>query len=92
MKDYIEKRVLELANYIINSGSTVRHTAREFNISKSTVHTVVSISVGWSGALNLAEYKAFKVKTGFLFLPFLLTFLIKRGKMRPHIMCKIERS
>ncbi len=42
MKDYIEKRVLELAEYIISSGSTVRHAAREFNISKSTVHKDVT--------------------------------------------------
>ncbi len=40
MKDYIEERVLELADYIIESGSTVRATAKRFNISKSTVHKV----------------------------------------------------
>lgn len=38
MKDYIEKRVLELARYILENQSTVRRTAKEFNISKSTVH------------------------------------------------------
>lgn len=38
MKDYIEKRVFELADYIINTNSTVRMAAKEFNISKSTVH------------------------------------------------------
>ncbi len=40
MKDYIEERVLELANYIIESKSTVRAAAKKFGISKSTVHTV----------------------------------------------------
>lgn len=38
MKDYIEERVLELARYIIETGSTVRSTATKFRISKSTVH------------------------------------------------------
>lgn len=38
MKDYIEERVLELAGYIIGTGSTVRAAAKKFKISKSTVH------------------------------------------------------
>ncbi len=38
MKDYIEKRAVELAEYIIEHNTTVRKTAKEFNISKSTVH------------------------------------------------------
>ena len=38
MKDYIEKRVIELAQYIIENNTTVRKTASVFNISKSTVH------------------------------------------------------
>lgn len=38
MKDYIEKRAIELAEYIIEHNATVRKTAKEFNISKSTVH------------------------------------------------------
>ena len=38
MKDYIEERVLELANYILETGSTVRAAAVKFRISKSTVH------------------------------------------------------
>ena len=46
MKEYIEERVLELANYIIENKATVRVAAKHFNISKSTVHTVLSIGVG----------------------------------------------
>ena len=42
MKDYIEERVIELANYIIENNSTVRETAKKFHISKSTVHKDVS--------------------------------------------------
>jgi putative DeoR family transcriptional regulator, stage III sporulation protein D len=38
MKDYIEERVLELAGYIVETGSTVRAAAKKFKISKSTVH------------------------------------------------------
>ena len=39
MKDYIEERAMELARYIIENNSTVRATAKIFNVSKSTVHT-----------------------------------------------------
>ena len=38
MKDYIEKRAVELAQYIVENNATVRKTAKIFNISKSTVH------------------------------------------------------
>ena len=42
MKDYIEERTIDVANYIIENKCTVRDAAKEFGISKSTVHTVVS--------------------------------------------------
>lgn len=42
MKDYIEERAVELACYIIETKSTVRQAARQFGISKSTVHMVVT--------------------------------------------------
>lgn len=38
MRDYIEERAVEIANYIIESKATVRQAARKFGISKSTVH------------------------------------------------------
>ncbi|KAJ48763.1 putative DeoR family transcriptional regulator (stage III sporulation protein D) [Clostridium tetanomorphum] len=38
MKDYIEERVLEVANYIISSKATIRKTAKVFGVSKSTIH------------------------------------------------------
>ncbi len=38
MKDYIEERVLELANYILENKTTVRGAAKKYNVSKSTVH------------------------------------------------------
>ena len=38
MKDAIEQRACDLAAYIIENRSTVRAAARQFGISKSTVH------------------------------------------------------
>lgn len=38
MKDYIEERVLEVAQYIIYSRATIRRTAKVFGVSKSTIH------------------------------------------------------
>ena len=38
MKDYIEERAVEIANYIIENNATVRQAAKRFGISKSTVH------------------------------------------------------
>jgi putative DeoR family transcriptional regulator (stage III sporulation protein D) len=35
---YIIKRVLEVADHIIDTKDTIRETAKKFNISKSTVH------------------------------------------------------
>ena len=38
MKKYIEERAIEIANYIIENNATVRQAAKQFGISKSTVH------------------------------------------------------
>ena len=38
MKEYIERRAMEFASYIIANKSTVRDAAKIFGISKSTVH------------------------------------------------------
>ncbi len=32
------KRVLDIADYIIDTKDTIRETAKKFNVSKSTVH------------------------------------------------------
>ena len=42
LKGYIEERVLETAEYIIENKATVRQCAKRFGISKSTVHIVVT--------------------------------------------------
>ena len=38
LKDYIEERAVEIAYYIIEHKATVRQTAKEFGVSKSTIH------------------------------------------------------
>ena len=42
MKDYIEERAVEIAEYIIENSATVRQTAKKFGISKSTAHKDVT--------------------------------------------------
>ena len=42
MKDYIEERAISIANYIIECNATVRQTAKNFGVSKSTVHKDVT--------------------------------------------------
>ena len=52
MKDYIEERAIEIANYIIEEKTTVRQAAKKFGVSKSTIHVVVIIQNGFDGELN----------------------------------------
>ena len=42
----IEERAVEVAQYIIEHNATVRQTAKQFGISKSTVHAEVTIKNG----------------------------------------------
>ena len=42
MKEYIEERAMNIANYIIENNATVRQSAKAFGVSKSTVHKDVS--------------------------------------------------
>jgi putative DeoR family transcriptional regulator (stage III sporulation protein D) len=41
MQNYIRKRTVKIAQYIVNTSETVRKTAEAFGISKSTVHMVI---------------------------------------------------
>ena len=59
MKDYIEERAITLSEYIVEKKTTVRDTARIFNISKSTVHKDVSERI-W----QIDEKLAKKVQEG----------------------------
>ena len=49
MKEYIEERAMNIANYIIENNATVRQAAKQFGISKSTTHTVVTKWNGFGG-------------------------------------------
>lgn len=42
MREYIAQRVLNIAEYVIKTGCTVRTAAKIFNVSKSTVHKDLS--------------------------------------------------
>lgn len=42
MKGIVEERAVELGEYIVDNKTTVRAAAKEFGISKSTVHMDVS--------------------------------------------------
>lgn len=38
MREDLEERVINEARYVIEHGATVRRTAKEFHVGKSTVH------------------------------------------------------
>ena len=46
MKSDTDNRALTLGRYIASTGATVRQCAKEFGISKSTVHTDVTVRLG----------------------------------------------
>lgn len=58
--DSIEQRVITLANYIIDSKDTVRGAARKFGVSKSTVHTDVTLKNGLKMGQVIPESIAIK--------------------------------
>lgn len=62
MKDYIEARALEIAEYIINSEATVRQTAKKFGVSKSTVHKDVTERLPKINPLIASEAKKILLK------------------------------
>ena len=49
LKEYIEERVLLIAQYIIDHNATVRQAAKYFGVSKSTVHVEVTKEEGLCG-------------------------------------------
>ena len=42
MQEYIERRVVQVADYILSTGATVRDAAKVFGMSKSTIHKDMS--------------------------------------------------
>ena len=57
MKDYIEKRAIILAYYIIEHNTTVRAAAKEFGFSKSGVHKDVTSRLYETDPLLAAQVK-----------------------------------
>lgn len=49
MKGMPEERTILTAEYIIENKATVRSAAKEFGVSKSTVHTEVTVTNGLCG-------------------------------------------
>lgn len=49
MKEIVEERAARLGKYIVEQNATVRATAGKFGVSKSTVHTEVTITNGLYG-------------------------------------------
>lgn len=47
MKDYIAQRAINIATYIIEHNATVRQAAKQFGVSKSTVHKDVGERIGY---------------------------------------------
>lgn len=63
-KQSIEERAIQLAHYIIDSKDTVRGTAAKFGISKSTVHTDVTLKNGRKNGQVIPE--SIEIKKVFL--------------------------
>ena len=57
MKEYIEKRAMEIADYIIRERATVRQTARIYGVSKSTVHKDVTERLPKINPLKASQVK-----------------------------------
>lgn len=49
VRNDVEERSAALGEYIIDTGATVRATAKKFKVSKSTVHTEVTVTNGLCG-------------------------------------------
>ncbi|EGS9997854.1 stage III sporulation protein D [Clostridium perfringens] len=62
MKQYIEDRVLNVADYIINNKATIRDTAKAFGVSKATIQKDVTIRI-----YELNPQKAIEVEKVLLF-------------------------
>lgn len=60
----IEERAISLAHYIIDSKDTVRGAAKKFGISKSTVHTDVTLKNGKKNGQAIPE--SIEIKKVFL--------------------------
>ena len=57
MKQYIEERVLSVADYIINNRATIREAAKVFYVSKATIQKDITVRI-----YELNPQKASKVE------------------------------
>ena len=57
MRENIVKRVTEIASYIIEHEATVRAAAAVFDVSKSTVHTDMTVRLPMVDAESYKEVK-----------------------------------
>lgn len=57
LNEYISERVISEANYIVEKQTTIRATARAYNVSKSTVHIDVTKRLR---CISLPLYTKFK--------------------------------
>ena len=63
MRNYsIEQRACRLEHYIVDSKDTVRGAAKKFGVSKSTVHTGVTIRNGLEDEVNSESEGWFNTK------------------------------
>lgn len=58
MTDTIDKRARELANYVLETGATVRAAAERFGVSKSTVHKDLTLRLEQSDRLLWLRVRA----------------------------------
>ena len=61
MNQLVEERVLKVANYIIKNNTTVRKAAKNFGVSKSTIHKDVTERLK---KLNLSLYSKIRIIMG----------------------------
>jgi len=56
LRDYATERCIDIALYITETGATVRQAAKKFGVSKSTVHTAVTIWNALPGGKRTHDY------------------------------------
>lgn len=57
MKDYMEVRIKEISNYILQNKATVRTAAKKFGVSKSTVFNDMVIRLPYVDPLTARQVK-----------------------------------
>ncbi len=62
MRDLSEARAVHLGEYILETGATVRATAKVFKISKSTVHKDVTERLRYENPMLYREVKQVLLK------------------------------